>query len=156
MARPPRLPGFEYRGPYRYFLTFCTYQRRELIRTSDTARMVIRHFRRTARREAFAILAYCLMPDHVHLLVEGTAADSDLRRFVKGAKQSSGRVHSRIHDGRLWDEGYHDRILRKDSDVRQIVRYILWNPVRAGLTTRPAQYPFVGSDVLSIEQLEQL
>jgi REP element-mobilizing transposase RayT len=96
------------------------------------------------------------MPDHVHLLVEGTAADSDLRRFVKGAKQSSGRVHSRNHDGRLWDEGYHDRILRKDSDVRQIVRYILWNPVRAGLTTRPAQYPFVGSDVLSIEQLEQL
>jgi REP element-mobilizing transposase RayT len=96
------------------------------------------------------------MPDHVHLLVEGTAACSDLRRFVKGAKQSSGRVHSRFNAERLWDEGYHDRILRKDSDVRQIVRYILWNPVKAGLTTRPAQYPFVGSDVLSIEQLEQL
>jgi REP element-mobilizing transposase RayT len=96
------------------------------------------------------------MPDHVHLLVVGTAADSDLRRFVKSTKQSSGRIHSRIYDRRLWDEGYYDRILRKDSDVREIARYIVWNPVRAGLTTKPAQYPYIGSDVLSIEQLEQL
>jgi REP element-mobilizing transposase RayT len=96
------------------------------------------------------------MPDHVHLLVEGTAADSDLRQFIKSTKQSSGRVYSRIHDERLWDEGYHDRVLRKEADVREIARYILWNPVRAGLTTTPTEYPYLGSDLLSIEDLIRL
>jgi putative transposase len=156
MARPPRLSGFDYRGPNRYFLTFCTYGRRALFRRSDAAAIVMRHFRRAARREGFAILAYCLMPDHVHLLVEGTTRQSDLRRFVKGTKQSSGQVYSRLYRDRLWDEGYHDRVLRKDTDVREIARYIVWNPVRAGLTATPAQYPYLGSDLLSIEDLSRI
>jgi REP-associated tyrosine transposase len=140
MARPPRLPSFSYRGPYCYFLTFCTYRRRAHFCSSDIAAMVVRHFRRTARREGFAILAYCLMPDHAHLLVEGTRPESDLRRFVKGTKQSSGHVYSRMNDDPLWDEGYHDRVLRKDTDLREVARYIVWNPVRAGLTATPSQY----------------
>ena len=155
MARPPRLSGFGYRGPYRYLLTFCTYRRRAHFRSSDVAAMVMRHFRRTARREGFAILAYCLMPDHVHLLVEGTQSQSDLRRFVKRTKQSSAQVYSHMNDGRLWNEGYHDRVLRKETDVREVARYIVWNPVRAGLTTTPSQYPYLGSDILSIEELVQ-
>ena len=155
MSRLPRLSGFDYRGPYRYFLTFCTYRRYEHFRSKGTAAMVTRHFRRTARREGFAILAYCLMPDHVHLLVEGTTPQSDLRRFVKGTKQSSGQVYSRMYDVRLWDEGYHDRVLRQDTDVREIARYIVWNPVRVGLTATPLQYPYLGSDLLSIEDLSR-
>jgi len=96
------------------------------------------------------------MPDHAHLLVEGTTPQSDLRNFVRGTKQSSGQVYSRLHDDRLWDEGYHDRVLRKDTDVREIARYIIWNPVRAGLAATPAQYPYLGSDVLSIEELGRI
>jgi putative transposase len=156
MARPPRLSGFDYRGLHRYFLTFCTYCRREHFRNSDVAAMVIRHFRRTARREGFVILAYCLMPDHAHLLVEGTTPQSDLRRFVKRTKQSSAQVYSRMHDDRLWDEGYHDRIVREDTDVREIARYIVWNPVRGRLAATPTQYPYLGSDLLSIEDLSRV
>jgi putative transposase len=115
--------------------------------------MVTRHFRRTARREGFVILAYCLMPDHVHLLVEGTTPVADLRRFVTRTKQSSGQVYARTNDARLWDEGYHDRVLRKETDVREVARYIVWNPVRAGLSQTPADYPYLGSDVLSVEEL---
>jgi REP element-mobilizing transposase RayT len=118
--------------------------------------MVMRHFRRTARREGFAVLAYCLMPDHAHLLVEGTTSQSDLRRFVKATKQSSGRIYSGVYGCRLWDEGYYGRVLRKDTDVREIARYIVWNPVRAGLAATPAQYPYLGSDVLSIEELSRV
>jgi putative transposase len=153
MSRPPRIQGFDYRGPYRYLLTFCTFQRRECFRADDVVSMVMRHFRRTARAEGFALLAYCLMPDHVHLLVEGTTPAADLRRFVKRTKQSTGQVYARTKDARLWDEGYHDRVLRQETDVREVARYIVWNPVRAGLSTTPGDYPYLGSDVLPVEEL---
>lgn len=153
MPRPPRLSSFDYRGPHRYFLTFGTHRRRERFRDSQIVAMVVRHFRRTARREGFAILAYCVMPDHVHLLVEGTTPQSDMRRFVKGTKQSSAQVYSRMKEGCLWGEGCHDRMLRRDTDAREVARYIVWNPVRAGLTATPAAYPYLGSDLLSMEDL---
>ena len=153
MSRPPRLAGFSYRGAHRYFLTFCTYKRRECFRNPEIAAMVVRHFRRTARREGFAILAYCVMPDHVHLLVEGTKPQSDMRRFVKATKQSSGQVYSRMKNGSLWNEGYDDRILKQDTDPREVARYIVWTPVRAGLSDTPAAYPFLGSDLLPIGDL---
>jgi putative transposase len=156
MSRPPRLAGFDYLGPCRYFLTFCTFQRRPYFLDADTAALALRHFRRTARAERFALLAYCVMPDHVHLLVQGTAGDSDLRSFVKRTKQSSGQVYAGMNDSRLWDEGFHDRLLRKDTDLREVARYIVWNPVRAGLAASPGEYPFVGSDLLPKEELAKI
>jgi putative transposase len=153
MSRPPRLTGFDYLGPHRYFLTFCTHKRRERFRDSQIVAMVVRHFRRTARREGFAIRAYCVMPEHVHLLIEGTTAQADLRRFVKATKRSSGQVYARMNRGCLWSEGCYDRILKRDTDAREVARYIVWNPVRAGLTDTPAAYPYLGSDLLSVEDL---
>ena len=88
MARPPRIVGFDYRGPYRYFLTFCVDDRRECFRDAEIVALILAQFRRTASTLSFALLAYCLMPDHAHLLVEGMQDGSDLRRFVKLAKQA--------------------------------------------------------------------
>lgn len=96
------------------------------------------------------------MPDHVHLLVQGTTEESDLRSFVKGTKQSSGRVYAAMNESRLWDDGYYDRVLRQDTDLREVARYIVWNPVRAGLAATPSEYPFVGSDLLPKEELAKI
>jgi REP element-mobilizing transposase RayT len=118
-----------------------------------TARETLAQFLRTAAEEHFAVLAYCLMPDHAHLLIEGTAAGADLRRLAKMSKQRSGAVHALRGGGPLWQDGYHDRILRSDDDVKQIARYILENPVRAGLVSRPEEYPYLGSGVWTLAQL---
>ena len=144
MSRPKRLPSHNYVGPALYFLTFCTYARTKALSDAEVAARTLEQFRRTAALEQFAIRAYCLMPDHVHLLVEGTAATSDLRRFVKMAKQRSGGVHRRRCGVRLWQEGYFERVLRDRDDVRSIAQYIVNNPTRAGLVERPEQYPHVG------------
>ena len=93
------------------------------------------------------------MPDHAHLLVEGVSDRSDLRRFVKLAKQRSGGVHARSLGGPLWQEGYYDRILRDGDDILTIARYMLNNPIRAGLVRRPADYPHMGSDRWSLQAL---
>jgi putative transposase len=153
MSRPLRIQGFPYLGAYRYFVTFCTFERRKTLSDSTIATFVLTQFQRTARAMAFEILAYCLMPDHVHLLVEGISAAADFRRFVKRLKQSSGQVYSHRAKHRLCQEGYHDRVLRYDDNAKNIARYIIANPVRAGLARIPSEYLYVGSDVWSLEEL---
>ncbi len=110
-------------------------------------------FRRTAQSERFAILAYCVMPDHAHFLVEGTSDSANLKAFAKIAKQRSGGIFSRRHHRPLWQEGYYDRVLRADENVRAVVRYILNNPVRKGLVVNPLEYPYLGSDPWSLNDL---
>jgi REP element-mobilizing transposase RayT len=128
MSRPKRLANVSYVGRARYFLTFCTCHRIKAFNDPETAARTLEQFRRTAALEEFAILEYCVMPDHVHLLVEGKTATSDLRRFVKMAKQRSGGVHRRQSGTRLWQEGYFDRVLRDADDAPDFARYIINNP----------------------------
>src|SRR5687768_12445444 len=69
VSRPPRLRHFEYCGFYSYFLTFCTHRRHAAFADAAIARMALEQILRSAARFKFAVFAYCLMPDHVHLLL---------------------------------------------------------------------------------------
>ena len=93
------------------------------------------------------------MPDHAHLLLEGTTEGSDFLRFAKLAKQRSGAAFALTSGERLWQKGYYERVLRDDEDVRSVARYIIANPVRAGIVQSPDQYPHLGSDTWSIRDL---
>ena len=86
-CKRPRLRTFDYLGFHRYFLTFCTADRHEAFRTDAVVDPVLSHILRSASDEAFAVVAYCFMPDHLHLLVEGQAENSVMRAFVRRAKQ---------------------------------------------------------------------
>ena len=68
---PHHLPAFSYVGIYRYSLTFCTNQRVKRFTDSAVVELVTSQFLRAGGDERFAIIAACVMPDHVHLLVEG-------------------------------------------------------------------------------------
>ena len=105
MSRPRRLDGFEYIGPQRYFVTLCVLDRRSVFTDADVVESVRSHFLNLATEFACAILAYCFMPDHVHLLIEGTAENADLRSFVARAKQKSGFDFAAKHQHRLWQKG---------------------------------------------------
>ncbi len=153
MSRPRRLEHFSYVGPALYFLTFCARNRRPTFVESSVFDATLGKFRNVAIRESFAVLAYCFMPDHAHLLVEGLKESSDLRRFAKLMKQHSGAAHALQTGQPLWQEGYYDRVLREEEDVKEVARYILDNPVRAGLVRTPSEYPYLGSDVWSLEEL---
>jgi len=100
---------------------------------------------RAADTEGFDILAYCAMPDHLHVLVRGRTATSDARRFIKLAKQLTEFAHRRRWRGRLWQASAWDRVLRNEDDTWDVIRYILANPVRAGLVAKPLDYPHSGS-----------
>ena len=153
MSRPPRIAGFSYKGLHRYFLTICTLNRQNSFQDPSVVANALLQFRKTADEERFEISAYCFMPDHSHFLIEGLTDSSDFRRFCKLAKQRSGRLYARKHGGPLWQEGYYDRVLREGDDAVAIARYLLNNPVRAGLVAAPNDYPYLGSDKWTVAEL---
>ena len=115
--------------------------------------MVVDQILRAARRFEFDVLAYCVMPDPAHLLVHGRSERSNLPRFVKRSKQSSGQIYARAVKEPLWQDSYYDHVVRSEENLAGIARYIIDNPVRAGLVTSPFDYRFVGSCTWSIEEL---
>jgi hypothetical protein len=87
-------------------------------------------------------------------VVEGRTNNSDLKAFAKLAKQYCGYYYARAHRGAgLWQKGMNDHIIRDDVDLLERVRYVVNNPVAAGLVARPEDYPFLGSQRWSIAEL---
>jgi putative transposase len=152
-GKPEHLKTFDYLGLHQYFLTFCTYERRQLFLDSDAVVAVRTQIQRAASEQKFAVVAYCYMPDHVHMLVEGQADDSDCRQFISRAKQYSGFHYKAAFGHRLWQRYGYERTLRSDESSISVARYILENPIRARLVERIDEYLFSGSDVYSIEQV---
>jgi hypothetical protein len=95
----------------------------------------------------------------------GLSEDACLVTFVHRAKQMSGyhgaqvadsthaRPKGRAYGGRIWQTGYHDRVLRAHEEPRLFLTYIVNNPIRAGLVESVPDYPFTGSGVYTREQL---
>ena len=151
--KPDHLKAFDYRGLYRYFLTFCTYERREIFVTAARVDLVMLQILRAAGDCDMAVITYCFMPDHLHLLIEGQQDDSDALRFIHRAKQFSGFYSRKEFRERLWQRYGFERTLRDEHATLSVARYILENPVRAGIARNAADYPFSGSKVYSVEQI---
>ena len=150
---PRHLTGFSYVGLHRYSLTFCTLDRRNVFVQQEPVDLVTSQFLRAARELRFDLVAYCFMPDHVHLIAEGTREDADLKRFVSLATQLSGHHYARCLGRTLWQRYGYEHVLRDDESTQAAVRYILENPVRAGLVDAIEKYPFWGSSVYSRQEL---
>lgn len=86
----------------------------------------------------YRLLAWCIMPNHVHILIE---AHYSLPRIVQSWKSYSGRwaignnvrLGLGIPVGSVWARGYWDRFIRDEQHFRTAVNYIHENPVKAGL-----------------------
>ena len=151
--RPARLKHLSYIGIQRYSLTFCTDWKRKWFENAEAVDLVLSQFLRVCSKEGFVILAYCFMPDHVHLLVEGSREDADARQFIIKARQCSAHAYAVKYGQRLWQPFGYEHVLRDDEKLQTIARYILENPVRAALAKTVSDYPFVGSQVYDLKEL---
>jgi REP-associated tyrosine transposase len=151
--RPPRLEGFNYKGPYIYSLTASTYRRQHAFAVSEFAGSAAEQLLQHAGKHGFKIIAYCLMPDHVHVELRGLSASADMRKCFESWRQWTGFRWKRSRGIHLWEEGYWDYVLRQNEDPVRIAAYIINNPVRAGLVSSVFDYPYVGSSEHSLKEL---
>lgn len=151
--QPTHLRSFDYHGFHRYFVTWCCADRQPLFTERVTVDLVWAQFLRACERSGFVIVAYCFMPDHVHLLIEATSEQADAKGFFSLAKQFSGYAYAQSCHGRLWQRYCYEHVLRTDETTRRVARYIVENPVRAKLVANVQDYPFTGSGTHSTPEL---
>ncbi|VVN08200.1 hypothetical protein PS662_03707 [Pseudomonas fluorescens] len=124
-----------------YLLTTNTLDRKPVFTDLALGRVVVQQFRRAQDLGLARSLAWVVMPDHFHWLVE--LENCSLRKLMRQTKSLITREVnlSSSREGPLWQQGYHDRALRREEDLVKLARYVVANPLRAGLVEKLGDYP---------------
>jgi len=141
-----RLPEEVYRADHQPFsITIGTSPRQPVFQDLAFAKTCVEELGQVRAQTGHPIFAYCLMPDHVHLLVGGVD-DSPLPEFVQRWKSLCYRRWREMgREQTFWQRSFYERAIRQKEDLRAAARYILMNPVRAGLVKDFLAYPLSGS-----------
>ncbi|WP_338582333.1 transposase [Pseudomonas sp. MAG733B] len=124
-----------------YLLTTNTFGRTPMFKSFALGRLVVDQFRNAQQQGIANSLAWVVMPDHFHWLVElqqGSLCDlmqKTKSMSTKAVNQFTGRKVT------LWQKGFHDRALRREEDLLKVARYVVANPLRAGLVEKLGDYP---------------
>lgn len=126
-----------------YLITTTTQNREPLLSHFPAACSAARCFEDAALLRGSRMLAWVLMPDHAHWLLQLGEADN-LGDVIGRLKSASSRHTNRTLNrmGSLWSKAFHDHALREEDDLQAVARYIVANPLRAGLVKRIGDYPF--------------
>lgn len=125
-----------------YLVTFTTRARRRIFESFALAHTACQTFEASARSESATLLCWVLMPDHFHGLIQLDESGT-LSPTVQRLKSLSTRAcHTIAPDTPIWTKAFHDHALRQDEDVQHTARYIVANPLRAGLAKTVGAYPF--------------
>ena len=123
-----------------YFLTTNVARRRRIFEVKERATLVLATLNWRHKESRFFIDAAVVMPDH--LSVSGKLGEGTLSKVMHTLKSySANRLRESGVVPPVWQPGYHDHALRNDEDYRVRVRYLIANPVRAGLVERAEDYP---------------
>jgi putative transposase len=143
-----RLSRENYVGTRIYFVTICCDKRRTHLAEAQFATRVLALLHGCAATQLFLLHAYCVMPDHLHLLPQGTAPESNLIEFIRVFKLRTAFEFRQTRNLRLWEMSYYEHILRAHDSIEDVACYIWWNPVRKGLCANPPAYALSGSQTL--------
>jgi REP element-mobilizing transposase RayT len=165
MAHPTRMPGFDYRGRIRVFVTAATYFRQPLLGDHTAARYVELQLLRVVRARGIEVTAYCILENHVHLLLTGESKTAHIPSAVASWKQRTAywyeyerlnQTPKRRRSTRLWQKHFVDRVVRNEAHTLDVVRYIASDPRRSGLVESLEDYRWFGSDCWSRDDLIEI
>ncbi|MDZ7753145.1 MAG: transposase [Gammaproteobacteria bacterium] len=120
-----------------YLVTTVCSERRPVFSNATNMRLFVAEIRRLETQGDVDWLAWIVMPNHFHglLRLKGNRCLPDIMRLLKGRS-------ARALGGPTWQEGFHDHALRKEEDRCAVARYLLANPVRAGIAVSLRDYPY--------------
>jgi putative transposase len=136
MPRPPRaqVPGGL------YHLGARGVRRTTIYRNSGDYELFGSIFRRVVKRFEWRCHTYCLMPNHYHLLVETPAPN--LSAGMQGLNSLYAQWFNDLYGcaGHAFERRFYSRLVESTDDLLELARYIVLNPVRAGLCDDPAEW----------------
>ncbi len=124
--------------PHRiYLVTTVTHGRQPVFNDLWAARTLIHTLRNAQNLKHADTLAFVVMPDHLHWLMQ-LGERLSLSRVMGSVKSNAAR---QLGISKLWQPGFHDHALRREEDLADLARYIIMNPVRAEMVDKVGHYP---------------
>lgn len=141
------LVDYDYTNPNTvYFVTLCTHDKTPYFRNPQIAQYIAQDIRHRSRvMQEVTMFAWCIMPDHLHLLLKlNEGYGKSLANWVAAFKRYNARIMSMMLEIKpLWQANFYEHVVRKDESLKGIAEYIAHNPVRKNLVTQWQDYPFV-------------
>jgi len=125
-----------------YHISTATHDWYPLFEDLTLGRMVVKSLRHEHDAGHVESLAFVIMPDHLHWLFSLSGSRS-LNICINNVKAfSAKKINKAIgRSGKIWQTGYYDRAIRRDEDIESVARYIVANPLRAGVVKSVRTYP---------------
>lgn len=142
-GRSNRLTSYDYSKDRPIHVTICTENKENFFNSDVSSRIVIDQLLKTARDLRFRILCYCLMPDHIHVIVSPGESTLPLSKFLNIFKGRSTRVLKQKENSRkIWQRSAFDHVVRREENLKVVIEYIMNNPVRKGIVEKADEYPY--------------
>ncbi|MEI5639334.1 MULTISPECIES: REP-associated tyrosine transposase [unclassified Pseudoalteromonas] len=127
-------------GQY-YAITICCKSKAAVFNNLSVNQVVIREIYQLEQENCIKLIAYTLMPDHLHLLFQlmDMCSLSNVIRSLKGRTATKLRA---MNIRKLWQKDFYDTCILHDTMLRNQARYIVANPLRARLVKQIGDYPY--------------
>ncbi len=138
--RSVRLPDFDYREHVPYHVTVCARRGTTPFTNRELAAIACESLSCLCNEYRAYLGAYCLMPDHLHILVSPDRSGMTLGNLIGRIKGTTTNKSWKLGwSGQLWQKRFYDHIVRKSEGIVEVARYLFENPDRKGL---PSEHPF--------------
>ncbi len=142
-SRSNRLVNYDYSKDRPVHVTICTDNKGRLFDSEGNAKIVINELLKTAKDLRFRILCYCLMPDHLHVIVSPGGSTLPLSKFLNIFKgRTTGVFKDKENLRKIWQRSAFDHVIRTEESLKAVIEYIMNNPVRKGIVEKADDYPY--------------
>ena len=134
-----RLKDFDYSNKAVY-ITTDTYKQKPVFVSDDKVTKIYQGLDEAHPKYDFKINGFVVMPTHCHFIM--VSQDNDLSEIMHDIKGIAAfrMLDSGLTEGRLWQRGFYDHVIRNRDDLVEKLNYIHQNPIRAGLVNDISEY----------------
>jgi putative transposase len=130
-----------------YFITTVTNKRLPIFKDSKNIQILFNTLKTVRHIKQFDLVAYCLLYDHLHLLIGiNEECKYDITNVIHSLKRNFTinykKIYKITHEVNLWQKRFWDHIIRNENDFKKHMDYIHYNPVKHGITLKPEEYKY--------------
>lgn len=146
MPRPNRIqqPNLTY-----HVVSHCI-EWREMIAEEEIKELFLEVLRRSKQKYEYKLISYCIMPNHIHLVIHTTDKGTMISRIMQYIKARFAEMYNKLlkRSGPFWNGRYKDTIIQFTKNAVHYLLWLLWylafNPVRKRICENPLKYRYSG------------
>jgi putative transposase len=126
------------------FITCVTKDRYPYLKSEPDINLFFETLARVKEINPFELLAYVVLPDHLHWLMKVNDPSGDFSKVMHSIKRNFTRNYKHAHNVQrslqIWQRGYWDHVIRDEQDLELHLDYIHWNPIKHGYVNKPEKW----------------